>query len=50
MRFRASRGTAAKDLPDAFRVVDRGPAKVCEAPAEPSPPAQEEPKEDRPAL
>lgn len=45
VRFRAPRGTAALDLPAAFKIIDHGPSKRCPAPTEPDPkpPADEQP-------
>jgi hypothetical protein len=37
VRIRAPRGTAAADLPAAFRIVDHGPSKRCAAPVTPPP-------------
>lgn len=46
VRIRAPRGTAAADLPAAFRIVDHGPSKRCAPPA--TPPAT--PEEPAPSL
>ncbi len=54
VRVRAPRGTAATDLPAAFRIVDHGPSKRCATgtpapPTPPSPPATT-PEEPAPSL
>lgn len=41
VHIRAPRGTAAADLPAAYRIVDHGPSKRC--PTTPPPPPTEEP-------
>ena len=46
VRIRAPRGTAAADLPAAFRIVNHGPSKRCAPPA--TPPAT--PEEPAPSL
>lgn len=43
VRFRAPRGTPAAELPEAFVVIDRGPAKRC-APEAPEAPEGEAPE------
>jgi hypothetical protein len=43
VRIRAPRGTAAADLPAAFRIVDHGPSKRCAPATPPAPPSPEEP-------
>lgn len=44
VRFRAPRGTKAADLPEAFKVIDRGPAKKCA----PEAPEQKTPEQETP--
>ncbi len=50
VRIRAPRGTAAADLPAAFRIVDHGPSKRCAVPV--TPPVEEpgDPVDPGPAL
>jgi hypothetical protein len=42
VRIRAPRGTAAADLPAAFRIVDHGPSKRCAPAPPPAPPTTPE--------